>query len=161
MSYFNNVKDLNDLKKQYYALAKKHHPDVGGDTETMNNEYEELFEILKSRHNTAADEQHQTTEAPEGFREIVELLLSLDGLNVELCGSWLWIGGDTKKHKDALKAAGCRWCSKKLLWSWHHAEDGIKWHKGQRTQTMSDIRTKYGSQTFSAAPKYNTIKEAV
>ena len=149
MKYFINVKSLDELKKEYRRLAMIHHPDVGGSKETMqeiNAEYDELHEKLKAAHNQTADEYHQTTETPEEFREIIEKLLSMDGLEVELCGSWLWIGGKTKEHKDELKAAGCRWSKNKGLWYWHHAEDGRRWHKGSKT--MNQIRNKYGSQTF-------------
>lgn len=45
-----------------------------------------------------------------------------------------------------MKAAGCRWSSNKKLWYWRHAEDGHRWHKGNKT--MAQIRTKYGSQAF-------------
>ena len=149
MKYFNNCKSLDELKAEYRRLIKKHHPDCGGDNETMkaiNLEYEVAFESLKKQHNAKADAQHQTTETPDEFRAIIEMLLKLDGLDIELCGSWLWIGGNTKEHKEALKAAGCRWSNNKKLWYWHHAEEGHKWHKG--SSTMTDIRTKYGSQTF-------------
>lgn len=149
MKYFTNIHTLDDLKKAYRRLAMIHHPDVGGDPETMkaiNNEHDALFETLKKKHNASADEQHQTTETPEEFRNIIEKLLSLDGLDVELCGSWLWIGGETMKHKETLKAMGCGWSSKKKLWYWHHKEDGSRWHRGNKS--MSQIRTKYGSQTF-------------
>lgn len=152
MKYFTNIKTLDELKAAYRRLAMQYHPDRGGDTETMkaiNNEHDELFEQLKRQHNASADEYHQTTETPEEFRAIIELLLRLDGLTVELCGSWLWIGGNTREHKDALKAAGCRWSNNKKLWYWHHAEEGRKWRRGKAT--MSDIRTKYGSQVFDAA----------
>lgn len=154
MKYFINVTTLDELKKQYRRLAMIHHPDVGGDPETMkaiNNEHDVLFESLKKQHNdrAAADETgktYATTETAEEFRDIVEKLLRMDGLEVELCGSWLWIGGDTRKHKDELKSAGCRWSSNKKLWYWHHAEEGRRWHKG--SATMNQIRNKYGSQTF-------------
>lgn len=149
MKYFINVTTLDELKKQYRRLAMIHHPDVGGDLETMkaiNAEYDEMHEILKAAHNQQADEHHQTTETPDEFRDIVERLLRMHGLEVELCGSWLWIGGNTREHKDELKAAGCRWSSNKKLWYWHHAEEGRKWHKGGKT--MNQIRNKYGSQTF-------------
>lgn len=151
MKYFTNCTTLDELKKAYRRLAMIHHPDVGGDEETMkaiNNEYAELFEVLKDRHNAAADEQHQTTEAPHEFIDIISALLKLDGLEVELCGSWLWIGGNTREHKEALKALGCRWSQNKGKWHWHHAEDGSKWHRGKAT--MSEIRFKYGSQVFKA-----------
>ena len=152
MKYFTNINTLDELKAAYRRLSMKHHPDRGGDTATMqeiNAEHDELFERLKKQHNATADEYHQTTETPEEFREIIELLLRLEGLTVELCGSWLWIGGDTRQHKETLKAAGCRWSNNKKLWYWHHAEEGRKWRRGKAT--MSDIRTKYGSQVFDAA----------
>lgn len=149
MKYFANCKTLEDLKKEYRRLAMIHHPDVGGTVEEMqaiNAAYDALHEVLKQAHNQQADEYHQTTETPEEYREIIETLLRMDGLEVELCGSWLWIGGETRKHKDELKAAGCRWSSNKKLWYWRHVEEGHRWHKGNKT--MSQIRSKYGSQTF-------------
>lgn len=152
MKYFTNIKTLDELKAAYRRLAMQYHPDRGGDTETMkaiNNEHDELFEQLKRQHNAKADENHQTTETPEEFRDIIEQLLKLDGLTVELCGSWLWIGGNTREHKDALKAAGCRWSNNKKLWYWRHAEDGARWSRGRRS--MGEIRTKYGSQVFDAS----------
>ena len=164
MRYFMNCKSLEELKAEYRRLAKIHHPDRGGDTETMkaiNNEYEEAFKVLKDKHNAAADEFHQTTEAPEEFIEILNKLFKLDGLDIELCGSWLWIGGNTREHKDALKAAGCRWRSGKSKWYWHHAEDGVKWKSGK--YTMGQIRAKYGSQHIAGQsyPRYEALEGAV
>lgn len=155
MKYFVNCKNLDELKKVYKHLAQKHHPDVGGDTRTMqeiNAEYEARFEVLKRSQNEQAAEDttgtaRATTESAGDFIAIIDHLLKMDGLTIELCGRWLWIGGDTKKHKEALKAAGCRWSSSKKLWSWHFAEDGDKWHRGSKS--MSQIRNKYGSTTFS------------
>lgn len=155
MTYFESCKTLDELKKAYKALAMKHHPDVGGDTSTMqqiNAAYEARFEDLKRQQNTRAAEDASgqakaTSESAADFIAIINALLHLDGLEIELCGRWLWIGGDTRKHKEALKAAGCRWSSTKKLWSWHFAEDGSKWHRGR--YSMDQIRHKYGSTTFA------------
>lgn len=149
MKYFINVNTLDDLKAAYRRLAMQYHPDCGGDTRIMqeiNDEHDRLFEVLKAQHNASADEDNQTTETPEEFRQIIDVLLKLDGLEVELCGRWLWIGGNTRAHKEALKAAGCRWSNNKKLWYWRHAEDSKRWHRG--TRTIGEIRTKYGSQAF-------------
>lgn len=151
MKYFNGVTTLDELKAAYRRLAKKLHPDHGGSTEAMqalNAEYESLFQILKDKHNATADEYHQTTEAPHEFIDIINALLKLDGLEVELCGSWLWIGGETLKHREALKAAGCRWSKNKAKWYWRHPEDARP-HKGH-SKSMDYIRVKYGSQFFTA-----------
>ena len=154
-TYFMNCKNLDELKKAYKAAAMKYHPDMGGDTATMqaiNAEYEARFEVLKRSQNEQAAEDatgqtKATTESAGDFIAIVSALLKLDGLEIELCGRWLWIGGETRKHKDALKAAGCRWSSQKKLWSWHNAEDGSHWHRGSKS--MAQIRSKYGSTSFT------------
>lgn len=144
--YFADCKTLDELRIAYRKLAAIHHPDVGGDVATMqaiNAEHDRVFESLKAAHNASADEYHQTTETPEEFRRVVVELLKLSGLNIEICGSWLWIGGNTREHKEALKALGCKWSKNKMLWSWHHEEAGRKWRRGN--YSMGDIRRKYGS----------------
>lgn len=151
MTYFNNCSNLDELKKEYKRLAKLNHPDLGGSTETMqriNAEYEETFKILQKKHNETNDEHHQNTEAPDEFINIINELLKLDGLEIELCGRWLWISGNTREHKETLKALGCKWASKKLMWSWHHEEEGSIHYRGKRT--IDEIREKYGSEKFVA-----------
>ena len=67
MKYFNNINTLDELKKEYRRLAMIHHPDRGGDEETMkliNNEYDKMFPVLKLKHNQAAAEPtHETAES--------------------------------------------------------------------------------------------------
>lgn len=153
--FFINCTNLDDLKKAYKAAAMKYHPDMGGDTATMqaiNAEYASRFEVLKRGQNERAAEDttgtaHATTEAPEDFIQIINALLHMGGLTVELCGRWLWIGGETMKHKEELKACGCRWSATKKLWSWHYAKDGARWHKSH--YSMQKIRSKYGSECFT------------
>lgn len=152
MEYFMNCKTLDELKAEYRRLAMKHHPDRGGDTATMqaiNSEYEARFEILKKQHNETRDAVHQTEEAPQDFIDIINALLKLDGLNVELCGCWLWISGDTRKHKEALKAAGCKWSPNKSMWYWRPVYGSSPWHRGKKS--IDQIRARYGSQRFTAA----------
>ena len=144
--YFDKCKTLDELKAEYRRLAVKYYPDAGGDLETMkavNAEHDRVFEILKKKHNDSADECHQTTETAEEFRDIINALLTLPGLEIELCGSWLWIGGNTLENREKLRELGCKWSQSKKLWHWHHAEDGSKWYRGKRS--MNEIRSKYGS----------------
>lgn len=67
MKYFTNIKTLDDLKKEFRRLAMIHHPDRGGDVETMkeiNNEYDMMFPVLKLKHNqSAAEPTHETAES--------------------------------------------------------------------------------------------------
>lgn len=150
--WFDDCTNLNELKSAYKKLALQHHPDMGGDVRVMqeiNAEYDHVFLLLKAKQNTTAahDESgrtKRTTETPDEFRDIVAVLLTLDGIEVELCGSWLWIAGDTYPHRAALKAAGCRWSRSKRKWYWRHEEDDCTWSRG--STSMSEIRHRYGSE---------------
>ena len=150
MSYFTRCETLNELKATYRRLALEHHPDRGGDTATMqaiNAEYEQAFSKLKAQYNAEAREGYKTTETADEFRRVVLALIRLEGLEVELCGSWLWIGGETKANKEALKEAGCKWCKSKHKWYWHHFDRKRRRGTGY---TMGEIRAKYGSVVIEA-----------
>ena len=65
MKYFTNCMNLDELKKEFRRLAMIHHPDRGGDGETMkaiNAEYDLMFPALKIK--TAA----KTAETAESTR---------------------------------------------------------------------------------------------
>ena len=156
MQYLTGVyADLVELKKAYYKLCKKLHPDHGGDEEQMkvlNAEYDYLFNRFNK--STNEDNKAEFTESSAEFIHIVEELLKMDDLTVELCGSWLWISGNTKPHKEELKALGCRWASKKFMWYWKPSNQPMSRSHGV---DMLYIRTKYGSQELSKA---GTIRKA-
>lgn len=51
MTYFNNIRTLEELRKEYKRLVKANHPDNGGSVETIkiiNVEYEICFKILEN-----------------------------------------------------------------------------------------------------------------
>ena len=43
-------------------------------------------------------------------------LLRLRGLHIVLIGYWIWVSGDTKTNRVALKAAGLQWHSARQHW---------------------------------------------
>jgi hypothetical protein len=145
--YFDNCNNLDELKKAYKRLALKNHPDMGGDVETMkaiNAEYDRMFNILKNE-NSSTRKDATTTETAADFKEIIEKLIKIPEIEVELCGSWLWITGNTKPVKEQLKEAGCKWAHKKQKWFWRADNKKCGWSKG--SQSMETIRAKYGSET--------------
>lgn len=148
--YFDSCKNLNELKAEYRKLCMLNHPDLGGDTETMqyiNAEYDRRFKVLQREFNVEQEREGKdaSTETPEEFREILDSLIHMKGLEIELCGSWLWIGGETLEWRESLKELGCKWSKGKRRWYWHPKGQG-HWYRGHRR--MDDIRAKYGSQTF-------------
>ena len=81
---------------------------------------------------------------------LINALINLDGINIELCGSWLWITGNTKEHKEVLKGLHFRWSKSKLAW-YYHTEDYKK--SSKKTYSLDEIRDLYGSETIKANPQ--------
>lgn len=157
MKWFNNPKTLEELKKQYKRLAMENHPDVGGNETSMkqiNVEYDSLFKQLKNVHQSASGETYtaktDTSETPEEFRTIIEALIKLDGINIELCGSWLWISGNTYPHRAEFKKLHFRFSKSKTAW-YYHTSDYKK--TNNKTFTMEQIRELYGSQALNKEPQ--------
>lgn len=148
MKYFTNCTTLEALKKEYRRLCKLYHPDLGGDTATMaaiNDEYDAAFHRFQSGNTTtqAADEPHAAEEAPEAFRAVISRLVILAGIDIEICGSWVWVTGNTYPNREALKAAGLRYAKSKAAWYWK--PEGSR-SKARRSYTMEEIRELHGSE---------------
>lgn len=150
MTYFTDCQTLRDLKAAYRRAAMANHPDRGGSEDAMkaiNLAYEKAFARLQASDTREAENSREASEAPGEFINIINLLIKLKGIDLELCGMWIWISGNTRPHKDTLKTAGCRWASKKKMWYWHPAG----WESNGRGKTsMAQIRDKYGSIQFRA-----------
>lgn len=146
MRYFTGIQTLTELKVLYKKLAFVHHPDRGGNLETMkhiNNEYDQLFNTLKAAYNDTQPEDRQMHEVPEQYREVILNVMDLEGVEIELIGSWIWVSGNTKEYKDVFKANGFKWASKKIMWYWRPEE--YKSYS-RKTKSINDIRNKYGSE---------------
>lgn len=144
--YFKNCKTLEDLKREYRKLALKHHPDRGGDAEimkTINLEYEKMFKILQSE----SKNTYEKTESVNEFMDIINRIINLN-VNIEICGVYIWVSGNTYSVKDTLKQAGFWWASKKSMWYWK--PEGVTSGK-HKTWDMDKIRGTYGSQLIKEA----------
>jgi len=98
--YLKQAKNLQELKKLYFALSKKYHPDItGGDLRIMqaiNNEYDYLKTVLKNEIPKNDSEKKQYSEnvySMDAFRNILNQLLKYPKITIEIIGSWLWISG--------------------------------------------------------------------
>ena len=151
-SYFENVKTIEELKRQYKTLAFKYHPDRGGKVEEMqaiNAEYDLLFARVKNVHETADGKTYtkeQGADIPDNFREIINAIINFD-CTIELCGSWLWVFNAYEYRKE-LKELGFFWCSSKKAWAWTD-----KPSENKHRLTLEEIRRLHGSEIIKEEEK--------
>lgn len=154
-NYFKDCKTAEDVKQLFKELAKKLHPDCGGDAEAfkaMMQDYNKAFERLKNIHTTAAGETYEkeTDETPEQFAEIIEKLLNMDGVKIEIIGSWIWLTGSTMVYKEQIKSAGFWWSKSKKAWYYN----GDKKHSRRRGRyNMEKLREKWGTTEIDPDPR--------
>ncbi len=151
MTYFANCTTLNEVKAQYKALAKQFHPDLSGTDTTavmqqINKEYAFAVAKLAKGENLSAQEVEAEILNAENYKNAINAIINLEGINIELCGGWIWVSGNTFAVKSILKGAGFYFASVKKMWYFRGVEYATSNH---RPKSMDAIRTKYGSQQIS------------
>ena len=149
--YFNvaYLKSLDDLKKAYFSLSKKLHPDVGGNTadfQTMQGEYEMLMDAFLTEGNFSKEQIKNEIELDAAFQGVVNALAQYPQINIELIGSWIWVSGATFPIKDVLKQLGFEFAGKKKMW--YINTTGVK-TKRTKTLEIDEIRKKYGTKIIT------------
>lgn len=125
--YFNNVKTLEQLRKQYKELLKKYHPDNGGkvsDMQEINAEYDRLFKLLKDRHESKSADNKESNKKTDfnnmkydfsedaKLREMLNKIIHFDGITIEIIGNWLWCFNSYGYRKE-LKELGFKYAHNK------------------------------------------------
>lgn len=155
---------IEEAKKQYKKLIFKYHPDLAAKngisveeatkaTQTINAEFEYLQKHNYNIHENAEGgtytdwSQDVPDDVTSRYAEIIEALIHMEGVIIEICGSFIWLSGSTYDHKAEIKGLGFRWAPKKRMW--YLAPQGWR-KKGHRELTMGEIRDAYGSQFVNA-----------
>jgi len=154
---------LEELKSLYRKLAMQYHPDRGGSDESMkavNNEYDELFSKLKDIHKTkdgtTYTAKQTTTETADQFKDLITDLMKMDDIVIEIIGCFVWVTGNTKVHKENLKALKFRWHSKK--YAWYLKPEDYR-HKSHREYELDEIREMYGTSGQMNSRGINKLEE--
>lgn len=162
--WFSGITTIEELKKKYRELILKYHPDryAGGDKEMkeINNEYEKLFDLISSGEkfkNKNRNKRNTGEHAFDGFREIIIKIVNLEGIKIEICGSWIWVTGSTFQYKEIFKNLGFSWRKAKKAWSWNPPEAELN-NNYKKSMSMNHIRNKYGSILIDEKEKQNYKK---
>lgn len=133
-----------DIKKAYKVVSIKFHPDKNKAGAEMMQAINEAYNTLKGLESVTVGEVKHNDYA-DILNEALNSIINCDGLEIEVCGSWVWVGGNTKDHKDVIKGAGFFWAKKKAKWYYRPAE--FKASRRRNTYTMDQIRENHGTKT--------------
>ena len=154
MKYFEGLVNEDEIKAQYKKLAKAHHPDLGGCVTIMaaiNAQYETVLTGAYQRAGKSISEIDELIANDSVLREKLNAIIMHEGINVEICGRWIWVTGDTRPVKDLIKAAGFRWAKNKACWFWRSESDKSF---NRKAMDLGEIRAKHGSQSISKNYQY-------
>ena len=159
MKYFTNITDLTELRKMYYKLALKFHPDRGGNEiimQEINNQYEEATKAIINGNVEFSDSRkvYETQVSEELQTKINELFnLNIETLIIEIIGGWIWITGNTYAAKSEIKALGFKFSRNKTAWYWHASN----YRKRTKKQfDMNGIRNLWGTEEVNRSQKKQT-----
>jgi hypothetical protein len=158
LNYFINIHNLEELRKEYRRLAFLHHPDRGGVTSIMqavNNEYEYLSEnLINSNESFSTERKVYETWVSDAMKEKINVVITIEGITIEVIGSWLWITGLTYPVRELLRAAGFSFSHNKVAWFFHVGN----YHKTNNNRyELEDIRNMFGSFEIEKEEKRELI----
>ncbi len=148
---------LADIKTAYKRYCKKYHPDVNPDGLEMMKLGNLAFDMLKKNLDLVErefpkfqEEAQQNENIAEAIAEIFTHIRHFPNIKIEVCGTWVWVEGDTKPIKEQLSALHFRWAFKKKKWAWHPATYVKRNRKGE--WDMEKIRNTWGSTNLNTEP---------
>ncbi|MBK6700698.1 MAG: J domain-containing protein [Saprospiraceae bacterium] len=152
MKYFNSCQSIEDVKHLYKQLAKQHHPDMGGRTETMqeiNSEYSYIIAKLLKGSNLTVEEMESSILSSQNYRNAIDAIIGFVNITIELVGTWIWVTGNTYPYKDYLKENG--FCYSHLKKAWYYRSEEFK-AKFSSKMELSALKRIYGSTTIVNSP---------
>jgi hypothetical protein len=105
------------------------------------------YDLVKDEIEITGCTDKEMENYPQLLATALNAIINLD-LTIEICGLWIWVSGDTKAHKGALKSAGYFWSSKKMMWYYRPAQaKSFHRYRGKKEWSIDKIRASYGAIT--------------
>lgn len=140
-NFFDGCKTIEEGKKLYRELLKKHHPDKGGDVEVaqkLNNDYEAFCLLVI---NNAFKEDDRSEGKDSGpFASVLNRMSRLN-IRIEIIGHWIY-AFESYEVREELKALGLWFSRSHKAWVF----SGGKKRRMRGRYTTKELRNKWGSK---------------
>ena len=134
------------VKAAYRKACSTYHPDRNPAGLEMMKMVNQAYDALKDKSGVEVVGDVDISSYGEDIFNALSKIINL-GLDIEVCGAWVWLHGDTRPHKDVIKEAGFMWAPKKKLWYYRPADYKSR---GRGKFSMDEIREKHGSEKVTA-----------
>lgn len=162
MKYFKSCASIEEAKKVYRALLKKHHPDLAGKkgeavTVEVINQFNQFIDSFVSQSFNSYFEDKDRKPDPETVTPFQEVLKAIIGFNceIEIIGYWIYCFNAFPVHEQ-LKALEFWFSSKHRAWVY----SGSSKKKYASRLSLDEIRAGKGSQKVENE-KQKALKTAV
>lgn len=105
----------------------------------INAEYQQAIKAVKS-----GESLKDTFDAEKAanYPEIIKNIINLQGVKIDICGSWVWLTGKTWLYAEQLKTLNFRFSRSKKAWYWNNTKDAGRRLRGM--YSLKEIYEKYG-----------------
>lgn len=120
MEKMSKSETLEDLKRVY----SDEYSEVMYDVDLLKDldlAYEYNFDAVRCLHRTKGGKVYSTESAANHetvgfFPEFVGAISNMADVWFTIEGTWMWVSGNTKPHREELKRLGLRWAPKRKMW---------------------------------------------
>jgi hypothetical protein len=155
MKYFNKCQSVEEAKKKYRELLKKHHPDhAGQEGEEKTKEIIAQFNaflnsfMYQSFHTYYEDKEWKPEEGAETpFQEILQKIINFD-CEIEIIGYWIYCF-KSYEVREKLQELGFWFTGKHKAWVY----SGKSKRNISSRETLDEIRASKGSQKVETGKK--------
>tara|TARA_R100000656_G_scaffold32769_1_gene28298 strand:- start:29 stop:532 length:504 start_codon:yes stop_codon:yes gene_type:complete len=138
-----------ETKAAYRKMSLQYHPDICAGGEHMQKMINSAYEILKDFQGSIGSTPNNG-ELSKVMADALASIVHIEGLELEICGSWLWVSGNTYPNRTALTAAGLRFSgSKKRFYLNPDKKSGGKKKWYGKAWSMERIQNTHGSRKVS------------
>ena len=160
MKYFTNCQTLDEAKQLYKQLVFELHPDTSGrdskvEFQAMQNEFENF------RPETEKFKGEYDSWNAQEYSHIIEQLMTIPNITIVVCGSWIWLEGDTKPVKEQIKVVDTgetmkRGFSPKKK-QWYFSPIGYR-KRGNQELSFEEIKDRYGYKAKESEKRKQVTK---